>query len=74
MDAIIFIYATAYTGVWVQDGDRFWKLPECYVRGNSIKYFRIPDEVAAQAEADQQQQARGFGDSEWTRLCLAHEI
>jgi hypothetical protein len=29
----------------MQDGDRFWKLPECYIRGNSIKYLRIPDEV-----------------------------
>ena len=28
-----------------KDGDRFWKLPECYIRGNSIKYLRIPDEV-----------------------------
>ncbi|CAN0055778.1 unnamed protein product [Heterosigma akashiwo] len=28
-----------------RDGDRFWHLPECYVRGNSIKYLRIPDEV-----------------------------
>jgi len=28
-----------------RDGDRFWKLPEVYIRGNSIKYLRIPDEV-----------------------------
>merc|ERR1719463_359226 len=28
-----------------RDGDRFWKIPECYVRGNSIKYLRLPDEV-----------------------------
>jgi len=28
-----------------KDGDRFWKLPECYIRGNSIKYIRIPDEI-----------------------------
>lgn len=28
-----------------QNGDRFWKLPECYIRGNSIKYLRIPDEI-----------------------------
>lgn len=28
-----------------QDGDRFWRLPECYIRGNSIKYLRIPDEI-----------------------------
>jgi U6 snRNA-associated Sm-like protein LSm4 len=29
----------------LQDGTRFWKLPECYIRGNSIKYLRIPDEI-----------------------------
>ena len=28
-----------------RDGDRFWQLPEVYIRGNSIKYLRIPDEV-----------------------------
>ena len=29
----------------LQDGDKFWKIPECYIRGNSIKYLRIPEEV-----------------------------
>ena len=29
----------------LQDGDRFWRMPECFVRGNTIKYLRIPDEV-----------------------------
>lgn len=28
-----------------RDGERFWKIPECYVRGNSIKYLRLPDEA-----------------------------
>lgn len=28
-----------------KEGDRFWKLPECYIRGNCIKYLRIPDEI-----------------------------
>ncbi|KAJ9543351.1 hypothetical protein OSB04_023058 [Centaurea solstitialis] len=27
------------------DGDRFWRMPECYIRGNTIKYLRVPDEV-----------------------------
>ena len=32
--------------IWTsRDGDRFWKLPEVYVRGNSVKYMTIPDEV-----------------------------
>lgn len=28
-----------------QDGDKFWKIPEVYIRGNTIKYLCIPDEV-----------------------------
>ena len=28
-----------------KEGDRFWSIPECYVRGNTIKYFRLPDDV-----------------------------
>src|SRR5690349_10968970 len=31
-----------------QDGERFWKIPQCYVRGNSIKYCCIPEEVRSQ--------------------------
>ncbi|KAK1943777.1 Sm-like protein LSM4 [Phytophthora citrophthora] len=29
-----------------KDGDRFWKMPECYIRGNTIKYIRVPNEIA----------------------------
>lgn len=32
-----------------KDGDRFWRMPECYVRGNTIKYLRVPDEVKTQS-------------------------
>eukprot|EP01102_Stenamoeba_stenopodia_P004647 TRINITY_DN14957_c0_g1_i1.p1 TRINITY_DN14957_c0_g1~~TRINITY_DN14957_c0_g1_i1.p1 ORF type:complete len:170 (+),score=44.76 TRINITY_DN14957_c0_g1_i1:221-730(+) len=28
-----------------RDGDKFWKVPECYIRGNTIKYLCVPDEV-----------------------------
>jgi len=31
----------------MQDGDRFWRMPECYIRGNTIKYLRVPDEVCS---------------------------
>ncbi|KAL1195440.1 putative U6 snRNA-associated Sm-like protein LSm4 [Cardamine amara subsp. amara] len=27
------------------DGDRFWRMPECFIRGNTVKYLRIPDQV-----------------------------
>ena len=35
-----------------KDGDQFWKMAECYVRGSSIKYMRVPDEVAELVKAD----------------------
>nr|CCA20631.1 unnamed protein product putative [Albugo laibachii Nc14] len=28
-----------------KDGDRFWKMPECYIRGNTVKYVRVPNEI-----------------------------
>eukprot|EP00465_Bigelowiella_longifila_P006619 CAMPEP_0185263216 /NCGR_PEP_ID=MMETSP1359-20130426/12682_1 /TAXON_ID=552665 /ORGANISM="Bigelowiella longifila, Strain CCMP242" /LENGTH=144 /DNA_ID=CAMNT_0027850507 /DNA_START=157 /DNA_END=592 /DNA_ORIENTATION=+ len=28
-----------------RDGERFWQMDECYIKGNTIKYLRIPDEV-----------------------------
>ena len=28
-----------------KDGDRFWRMAECYVRGNTIKYICVPDDV-----------------------------
>ena len=29
----------------MQEGDRFWRMPETYIRGNTIKYVRVPPEV-----------------------------
>ena len=28
-----------------REGDRFWKMPECFIRGSTIKFLRIPDEA-----------------------------
>ncbi|KAH7832958.1 hypothetical protein Vadar_001761 [Vaccinium darrowii] len=28
-----------------KDGDLFWQMPEYYIRGNTIKYLRVLDEV-----------------------------
>ncbi|XP_057428226.1 sm-like protein LSM4 [Lotus japonicus] len=28
-----------------KEGTEFWRMPECYIRGNTIKYLRVPDEV-----------------------------
>lgn len=43
-----------------RDGDKFWRLPECYIRGSTIKYLRIPDEVIdmVKEEVVQQRQQR----------------
>ncbi|KAI9672526.1 MAG: RNA processing protein [Caeruleum heppii] len=37
------------------DGDKFFRLPEAYVRGNNIKYLRIPDEIIDLVKDDQKQ-------------------
>ena len=47
-----------------RDGERFTKLSECYIRGNSIKYLRIPEEVIDQVpeeEVKPKQQYQGRG-------------
>jgi len=36
-----------------RDGDRFWRMPECYIRGTNIKYLRIPDEVIEMVKEEQ---------------------
>ncbi|KAI1320834.1 RNA processing protein [Mortierella claussenii] len=43
------------------DGDRFWRLTECYIRGNTIKYLRVPDEIIdmVKEEANKQRLAGG---------------
>ena len=28
-----------------KDGDRFWRVPDCYIRGNTVKFIRVPEEV-----------------------------
>ncbi|KAG7091201.1 RNA processing protein [Marasmius oreades] len=42
------------------DGDRFWKLKECYIRGSTIKYLRIPDTLL-DAVKEEQSRAREAG-------------
>lgn len=45
-----------------RDGDRFWRMPEVYLRGVNIKYLRIPDEVidmVREEESKHQRQSRG---------------
>jgi len=42
------------------DGDRFWKLKECYIRGSTIKYLRVPDTLL-DAVKEEQNRARDAG-------------
>ncbi|KAK0507438.1 hypothetical protein JMJ35_009961 [Cladonia borealis] len=45
------------------EGDKFFRLPEVYVRGNNIKYLRVPDEIIDLVKDQQQNQpsSRGRG-------------
>ncbi|KAG5646221.1 RNA processing protein [Asterophora parasitica] len=42
------------------DGERFWKLKECYIRGSTIKYLRVPDTLL-DAVKEEQNRARDAG-------------
>ncbi|OJJ47099.1 hypothetical protein ASPZODRAFT_132038 [Penicilliopsis zonata CBS 506.65] len=43
------------------EGDRFFKLPEVYIRGNNIKYLRVPEEIIDIVKDQQQTQASNRG-------------
>ena len=36
-----------------REGDKFWSMRECHIRGVNIKYFRIPEDVADTAKEDE---------------------
>ncbi|KXS17785.1 Sm-like ribonucleo protein [Gonapodya prolifera JEL478] len=40
------------------DGEKFWRLPECYIRGSSIKYLRVPDEIIDMVKESQHKERR----------------
>jgi len=41
------------------DGDKFTRLAEVYIRGNNIKYLRVPEEIIDLAKEQQQQNQQG---------------
>lgn len=45
-----------------RDGDKFWRMPECYIRGSTIKYLRIPDEVIDMVKEETIVKGRGRGE------------
>eukprot|EP00584_Thalassiosira_punctigera_P001345 CAMPEP_0172528976 /NCGR_PEP_ID=MMETSP1067-20121228/3173_1 /TAXON_ID=265564 ORGANISM="Thalassiosira punctigera, Strain Tpunct2005C2" /NCGR_SAMPLE_ID=MMETSP1067 /ASSEMBLY_ACC=CAM_ASM_000444 /LENGTH=99 /DNA_ID=CAMNT_0013312959 /DNA_START=77 /DNA_END=373 /DNA_ORIENTATION=- len=42
-----------------KEGDKFWKLNECYIRGSSIKYLRLPDEAVDRVQEEEGRQWQG---------------
>ncbi|KAM4855135.1 U6 snRNA-associated Sm-like protein LSm4 isoform 3-T4 [Urocitellus parryii] len=44
-----------------EDGDKFWRMPECYIRGSTIKYLRIPDEIIDMVKEEVVAKGRGRG-------------
>ncbi|XP_006900081.1 PREDICTED: U6 snRNA-associated Sm-like protein LSm4-like [Elephantulus edwardii] len=55
----IYLREIIYTS---RDGDKFWRMPECYVRGITIKYLHIPDEIIDMAKDEVVAKGRGFRD------------
>lgn len=43
------------------DGDKFWRLPECYIRGNTIKYLNVPEEIVDMVKEDEGRQRQMAG-------------
>ncbi|KAH7353451.1 hypothetical protein B0T11DRAFT_356560 [Plectosphaerella cucumerina] len=44
------------------EGDKFVKIPEVYVKGNNIKYLRVPDDIIDIVKENQQNNPGGFRD------------
>eukprot|EP01096_Ripella_sp_DP13-Kostka_P004334 TRINITY_DN1651_c0_g1_i1.p1 TRINITY_DN1651_c0_g1~~TRINITY_DN1651_c0_g1_i1.p1 ORF type:complete len:170 (-),score=73.54 TRINITY_DN1651_c0_g1_i1:4-492(-) len=50
--------------IWTsKDGDRFWKIPSCYIRGSTIKYMCLPSEVIQQVPKESPEGADGSSSS-----------
>ena len=57
-----------------RDGDRFWKLPQCYIRGNSIKYLRIPDEIIDMVAEEEESRKKHQPGKGGRRLRSRHRV
>jgi U6 snRNA-associated Sm-like protein LSm4 len=42
------------------DGAKFWKIPEIHIRGNTIKYLRIPDAIIDKVKEEQARQKENY--------------
>ena len=43
-----------------RDGTRFFDVKEVYIKGNNIKYLRIPDEIIQKVKEDSEQSQKHF--------------
>lgn len=60
------------TLVFVQEGDRFWHIAECYIRGNTVKYIRISEEVIDMVKDEPLKRTRLR--PAWTLLRMEHSL
>jgi U6 snRNA-associated Sm-like protein LSm4 len=44
-----------------KDGDKFYRVPSCYIRGNTVKYVRVPEEVVGVAVREHAPIGKGKG-------------
>eukprot|EP00573_Skeletonema_grethae_P011030 CAMPEP_0201697138 /NCGR_PEP_ID=MMETSP0578-20130828/9614_1 /ASSEMBLY_ACC=CAM_ASM_000663 /TAXON_ID=267565 /ORGANISM="Skeletonema grethea, Strain CCMP 1804" /LENGTH=95 /DNA_ID=CAMNT_0048183221 /DNA_START=118 /DNA_END=402 /DNA_ORIENTATION=+ len=42
------------------DGTQFWKLNECYIRGSSIKYLRLPEEAVENVQEEERRESQQY--------------
>ncbi len=55
------IFVQKKTDYILKDGDRFWKIPECYIRGNTIKYLRLPEDILGLVKEDTNERSTRSG-------------
>lgn len=44
-----------------KEGTKFWKMSECYIRGSSIKFLRLPEDMVNMVPNDDILKHRGYG-------------
>ncbi|EED86446.1 predicted protein, partial [Thalassiosira pseudonana CCMP1335] len=42
-----------------KEGDKFWKLNECYIRGSSVKYLRLPEDAVERVKEEDEGRWKG---------------
>lgn len=53
-----------------KDGDQFWTISEMYIRGNNVKYLRIPDTVLDTVAEEKQAREAAVSSSFSLSRCL----